>query len=61
MLSAKNFSIEPTKITIDGDEYSEDSQTRLKISDFNSPLTVTFNGTRTYMANGQPFDSDNDN
>jgi len=60
MLTAKNFSVEPRKITVQGDEYIVESQSRLTINELNSGLYLTMNGTRTYTYNGTPNDSDSD-
>ena len=60
MISAKHFSEEPQKITVDGDEYVVESQTRLNIKQVGSGLFLTLNGTRTYNGSGQPMDADAD-
>ena len=60
MLNAKSFSQEPCKITVQGDEYMIDTQSRLSIADLNGGLYFTFNQTRTYNSQGNPSDSDND-
>ncbi len=60
MLTAKNFSEEPRKITVQGDEYLIESQSRLSIAELNGGLYFTANGTRTYSFNGTPNDSDSD-
>jgi hypothetical protein len=60
MISAKHFSEEPQKITVDGDEYMVDSQTRLNINQVESGLFLTLNGTRTYNGQGMPNDADAD-
>lgn len=46
----------PLKVTVDKPTYSHAEQKQI-VAQYRPP---TFNGTRTFDANGRPFDSDND-
>jgi len=60
MMTAKDFAEESTKIFIQGNEYSVNTQTRFDCEDSSTALTVTYNGTQTYTSQGKPNDADND-
>jgi hypothetical protein len=58
MQNAFELSSAPTRIEIMSTEYSPHEQ-RMS-GDINRELTITYGGTRTFDANGRPFDNDND-
>jgi hypothetical protein len=60
MFTAKDLAEESLKVTIQGNEYSTNSQTRFDLEDRTTALTITWNGTQTFDWNGRPNDADND-
>lgn len=60
MFTAKDLAEESTKLLIQGNEYSVNSQTRFDCEDRVSALTMTWNGTQTFDYSGKPWDADND-
>jgi hypothetical protein len=59
MLNAHDLAVDSKKIHLKEAEYSSDQQTRFNV--ISEALSVTYNGTQTYDANGRPRDADNDN
>jgi len=47
----------PVTVVVPESKYDHSAQVSVQK---NLKLAVTFNGTQTYMANGKPFDADND-
>ena len=60
MITAHQLAQEATIIQITKNDYNENLQVRFGNEDCATALTITFNGTQTYAANGKPFDADND-
>jgi hypothetical protein len=58
-LDIASLAAPPVRVEMGDSHYSVESQTRI-YGPGTEPLTFTGSGTQTYMANGRPFDSDND-